>query len=139
MPPPGSLAAREALLASLRGTPYDRRERHCWWLARLLQGELFGRPLPFADQALVHDRQARAEAFAGHPERARWRQVPAPVDGAFVLMNLNGRDDLHCGVFLDGPCGGRVWHSDRPHGVVDDSIVELTQIRSWRLTFLVPV
>jgi hypothetical protein len=63
-------ADRIIFLRRWRGTPYDKAERNCWWLAALAQAELFGRALPAPDPALVADVRARAETMATHPARA---------------------------------------------------------------------
>ncbi|KQO89160.1 hypothetical protein ASF36_23635 [Methylobacterium sp. Leaf90] len=93
-------ADRIIFLCRWRGTPYDKDERNCWWLAALAQAELFGRALPAADPALVADVRARAETMATHPARAEWREIPAPVDGALVLMGKVAGAETHCGVYL---------------------------------------
>ncbi|MCJ2009185.1 glycoside hydrolase [Methylobacterium sp. J-092] len=131
-------ADRPAFLAGLRGTPYDRAERHCWWLASLLQAALYGRELPGAERRLVDDPRARAAALASHPARSRWQRVSRPVDGALVLMGRVAGRETHCGVYL-AEGGGRIWHTDRPHGVVADAPLELAAARGWRLAYFVPV
>jgi hypothetical protein len=131
-------AARVAYLAALRGLPYDRRERHCWWLASTLQRDLFGRALPLATPDLVADPRARAAALATRPERARWHELGGPADGALVLMGRTAGRETHCGVYLAASDGGAVWHTDAPHGVVADWPLELARARHWRLTYLLP-
>lgn len=129
---------RAGLLSGLRGTPYDRERRHCWWLASLLQRELFGRSLPLATPDLIADPRARALALASRPERAGWGEVAAQ-DGALVLMGRVPGRETHCGVYLSDSAGGRIWHTDAPHGVVADWPLELARARGWRLTYLLPV
>ncbi|ACK81234.1 hypothetical protein [Methylorubrum extorquens] len=128
---------RAAFLRRWRGTPYDTVERHCWWLASLVQAELFGRTLPAADSGLVADARARAATMASHPTRAEWREIPTPVDGALVLMGKVAGAETHCGVYL-AQDGGLILHTDERHGVVLDPPLELAAARRWRLTYLIP-
>jgi hypothetical protein len=130
-------ADRIIFLRRWRGTPYDKAERNCWWLAALAQAELFGRALPAADPALVADLRARAETMATHPARAEWREIPAPEDGALVLMGKVAGAETHCGVYL-AQDGGLILHTNERHGVVLDSPLELAAARRWRLTYLIP-
>ena len=102
-----------------------------------MQARLFGRTLPGAERALVEDMRARARALASHPERARWREIPAGTDGALVLMGRVAGRGTHCGVFL-AEDGGGIWHTDAPHGVVADWPLELSAARGWRLSYFVP-
>ncbi|CAO4178814.1 glycoside hydrolase [Methylorubrum populi] len=131
------MSDRAAFLRRWRGTPYDKAERNCWWLAALAQGELFGRPLPAADPALVADIRARAEAMATHPAREEWREIETPVDGALVLMGKVAGAETHVGTFL-ALDGGLILHTDERHGVVLDPPLELAAAKRWRLTYLVP-
>lgn len=128
---------RAIILAGLKSVKYNKQTANCWTLCETLQLGLFGRTLPTSTPASVESRRARAELLQTHPERDRWVEAIHPTDGALVLMSRNHRDDIHCGVFLDED-GGRVWHSDKPHGVVADTVVELTAARGWRLSYLVP-
>lgn len=132
---------REAFLEKVLGTPYDRIERQCFWLASKAQRELFGRALPVPSaEELAAAPEERARLFRDHPARREWRLVPQPVDGAHVFMSRRlGPGDVHCGIYLVLPQGGRVLHTNTPHGVVLDTLVELRQVRGWRPTFLVPV
>ena len=132
-----SIAGRAAFLRRWRGTPYDRIERNCWWLAALAQAELFGRTLPAADPALVGDIRARAETLATHPARAEWREISAPEDGALVLMGKVAGAETHVGTYL-ALDGGLILHTDERHGVVLDPPLELAAAKRWRLTYLVP-
>lgn len=121
----------------MRGRAYDRADLNCWQLASLTQWTLFGRVLPAADPSLVDDVRERARVLATHPERARWREVESPTDGALVLMGkVVGRED-HCGTWLANE-GGLILHTDEPHGVVLDPPLEIVQARRWRLTYLIP-
>lgn len=111
--------------------------RNCWRLAAEASRELYGRALPLRPFAgALPARAARAELFAAHPERARWREVQAPEDGALVLMSRS-RGDEHCGIFV-GLGRGAVLHRDAPHGTVLDMPIAVTALRGWRMTFHVP-
>ena len=113
--------------------PWDRGGLHCWRLVRDVQRDLFGRDLPPVFDTAPDRRATKAEAFADHPERARWREITAPAHGAVALMARKGaRPDFveHAGVWLDID-GGGLLHVDAPHGVVFDSLVELASVRRW--------
>ncbi|MFE1598179.1 glycoside hydrolase [Methylobacterium sp. ID0610] len=129
---------RADFLRAVRGKPYDRDALNCWQLASLTQWTLFGRVLPVADPALVADVRERVRVLATHPERANWREIAAPVDGALVLMGRGPGKEEHCGTWLADD-GGLILHTDEPHGVVLDPPLEIVQARRWRLTYLVPV
>lgn len=101
-----------------------------------MQAELFGRTLPAADPGLVADDRARAQAMATHPARAEWREIPAPVGGALVLMGKVARAETYCGVYLVQD-GGLILHTDERHGVVLDPPLELAAARRWRLMYLI--
>jgi hypothetical protein len=127
---------RAAFLDGLLGTPYDKAERHCWWLVSLVERELFGRSLPAVDNKVIGGARERARIFAGHNERTRWVDAPQPRDGSIAMMSKNRLHDVHCGVYLLTPAGGRILHTDAPHGVVFDSPAELTHARGWRVAYL---
>ena len=126
-----------AFLRCCRGTAYDKVERNCRWLTALAQAELFGRALPAADSALVADIRPRTETMATRPARAEWREIPAPVGGALVLMGKVAGAETHCGVYL-AQDGGLILHTDERHGVLLDPPLELATARRWRLTYLIP-
>lgn len=60
-----------------------------------------------------------------------------PSDGDIVLMGRAHGQDIHCGVYLADQRG--VIHTDAPHGVVIDTVLELRQSRRWRLSFYRPI
>lgn len=126
-----------SFLAGLRRRPYDGVSFNCWHVASLIQRELFGRALPFFPVWEELSLRERIEAFASHPERRAWREIPSPIDGAFVLMGRARGREHHCGVWL-AEGGGRIWHGDAPHGVIDDFPLELAQSRRWRLSYHAP-
>lgn len=123
------MSDRAAFIAGLIGTPYDKMEHHCWWLVGLVERELAGISLPVAAYAGRHE---RARILAAHPERTRWRQVPRPADLDVVLMARAPGQDIHAGVYLADRRG--VIHTDDPHGVVVDTMLELEQSRRWRVS-----
>jgi hypothetical protein len=129
---------RAAFLDRIIGTPYDKAEHHCWWLFALVQREVFGRQVPEVDAKAIGSARERARVFAGHDERSRWVEALRPSDGSGVMMSKNRLHDIHCGVYLLTPAGGRIIHTDAPHGVVLDTPVELAQSRGWRLGYFEP-
>ena len=123
---------RPAFIAGLIGTPYNRAGRHCWWLAGLVEAELFGRTLPIGPEVDPGIR-ARAALIADHPERHRWHRVDHPDDGDLALLARVPGRDIHCGVYLADRLG--IIHTDEPHGVVIDTPLELEQVRRWRIAY----
>jgi len=75
--------------------------------------------------------------MADRPERGDWRAIPAPVDGALVLMGRTAGAETHVGTWL-AEDGGLILHNDEPHGVALDPPLELAAARRWRLVYLVP-
>lgn len=124
---------RAAYIDALLGIPHDRVARHCWWLVVKVQADLFGQALPSweADYPGIRD---RPRIMASHPLRAVWHPVDLPADGDIVMMGRAPGRDVHAGVYLVG--GGRrgVLHTDAPHGVILESLVDLAQLRRWRPT-----
>ncbi len=114
-------------------------ERNCWDTVREIQRDLFGRELPeMAIDLVSQGQRALAETFASHEERAKWREVTAPVDGAVALIARRSAD-IHCGVYLDRevPHAG-ILHCDEAQGVRFDAIVILGL--SWgRIRYFIPV
>jgi hypothetical protein len=129
---------RLAYIQWLIGQPWERHGAHCWRLVDQIQKDLFGRQVPFGPLA-VPCRARRREMLAQDPEPYGWQEIAQPVNGAVARMYRvggNPHDLEHAGVFLDLDRGG-VIHSDQPHGVVFDSLLELT-VRGWVPRFLVP-
>lgn len=122
---------RQDYISGLLGTPYDKVERHCWWLVCLVQRDLFGRELGAPSAYL--ERHERERVIAASPLRDHWRPVEKPADGDLVLMARAPGRDIHCGVYLADRAGG-VIHTDMPHGVVLDGLAELRHVRRWRAT-----
>lgn len=120
----------------LVGQPYERTGRHCWWLVRLVQHEVFGRTLPGGPAMLPGSASVRARHFRCHPERLAWVEHPAPADGDLVLMGKAPGRDIHCGVWLADR--GGVIHTDAGHGVVIETLVEL-RARGWHPSFHRPL
>lgn len=128
-------------VSDLINEPWTRDARHCWRLVCEVQRDLFGRALP----DVLHTapiggagRRVKADLFGGHPERALWRET-APINGAVALMRRSAAQEqffIHAGVFLDLDRGG-VLHTDHPHGVVFDNLIQL-KFRSWVPTFFIP-
>ncbi|RXT18074.1 MULTISPECIES: glycoside hydrolase [unclassified Bosea (in: a-proteobacteria)] len=130
----------ESFLAAHIGKPYDRTGLHCWELTRLSQAQIFGRPLPIVLSVPESKRELIA-LMAGRDEAGDWRQVAEPEHGAVVFMTRRGhgpsRAAVHCGTWL-ALDGGGVLHTDEEHGVVFDSLLELSA-RNWASpSFYVP-
>ena len=119
---------RAQVVAGLLGQPYDDVSRHCWWLAGVVQREVFGRDLPGWEGPLP-SLPLRASVIREHPERRRWIEHPEPADGDLVLMGRAPEQEVHCGVYL-GDRG--VIHCSDPHGVVIDTVTELRAAYGWR-------
>lgn len=132
-----------AYVSGLINQPWTRDGRHCWWLVREVQRDLFGRDLPpvlYAGCGGGEGRRYRRELFAGHAERARWREIIRPAHGAIALMRrrvATKNDYEHAGVWLDLD-GGGVLHTDAPHGVVLDTLPQLV-LRGWVPTWFIPI
>ena len=129
------MSDRPAIIAGLLGTPYDKVERHCWWLATLVERDVFGRDLP-AGPGADPGRHERSRLLANHPARQEWQAHPAPNDGDLVLMGRVEGKDIHCGVYLADHRG--IIHTDEPHGVVIDTVLDLQQVRRWRVSYYRP-
>lgn len=124
------------------GTPYDLGGRRpgtvdCYGSARYLQKALFGREMPDFAMPGEAGRSAIAAAIGVHPERTRWREVLAPVDGALMTMARN-QCGYHIGTWLDLD-GGIVVHAIEECGVVADTIVSLEAVGWRKFRFHVPV
>lgn len=127
-------------LAAVMGRAYEPAGLHCWELVRSCQRLVFGRELPPVIVAPERRRELLGLMELRH-SYAGWRQVDAPAHGAVVFMTRNGhevaRAACHAGVYLDLD-GGGVLHTDAPHGVVFETILELSA-RNWAdLSFYLP-
>lgn len=101
----------------------------CYGITRALQAVLFERPMPAFEIPGKSGRMAIAAAIAGHPERLRWAEIEAPVDGAIVTMarHLQG---YHLGTWLSED-GGLIVHAMEGVGVVASRLIEL-EVEGWR-------
>jgi hypothetical protein len=129
-----------AFVAAYIGRAYEKTGLHCWELTRLCQAEVFGRALPIVLRVPESKRELVA-LMAGRDEARDWRQAEGPEHGAVVFMTRRGhgpsRAAIHCGTYL-AVDGGGVLHTDEEHGVVFDSLLELSA-RNWAsLSFYVP-
>lgn len=127
-------------VGGLIGRPYQPTGLHCWELVRQCQRAVFGRELPPVLVAPERRRELFDMMNLRHSYPG-WRQVDGPADGAVVFMTRHGHEvskaACHSGVYLDLD-GGGVLHTDQPHGVVFESIAELTA-RNWAdLSFYLP-
>jgi hypothetical protein len=132
---------RTEIINRLIGTPYHLGGRRagtldCYGTARVLQRDLFGRTMP--DFAIPGEagRSAIAAAIAAHPERQRWAEVPAPVDGALVTMARN-TVGYHIGTWLEED-GGIIIHAIEDCGVVADTLPSLEAVGWRKFRFHVP-
>jgi hypothetical protein len=130
-----------AFLDRMMGQPYDPNGLHCWQLVRLCQEEVFGRTLP---AVLAHPGSKREliKMMAKRDQNADWCEIREAQHGAVVFLTRNGhgpsRAACHSGVWLDID-GGGILHTDDPHGVTFESMIEL-QLRNWAdISFYVPV
>lgn len=127
---------RTTYINSLIGRSWAE-DRHCWSLVRETQSDLFGRALPAmpvgsATAGLLNI----ADVFASHDERANWREVATPVDGAIALM-ARKTADIHCGVYLTSPQPG-ILHCDEAQGVRFEPVLTLGFY--WhRIRYFVPL
>lgn len=133
---------RSSYLTSLIGRPWSS-EHSCWYLACEVERELFGRALP--DVAVPDHPSWRwmIDAIGAHPERSRWRELPAApagiitaADGALVLMS-RVTHAAHIGIWLRPE--GAVLHADPAAGVALEPLAKL-RARGWaRLRFYEPI
>ena len=93
-------------------------EYDCYGLTKLLQRVFYGRALPAFALTAGAGRMAVATAIATHPDRARWREVAAPVDGAIAVM-ARQECGFHMGTYVDLD-GGIVVHALEEPGVAAD-------------------
>jgi hypothetical protein len=133
---------RVELINAHIGTPYDLGGRKpgsvdCYGSARHLQRVLFGRDMPDFAMPGEAGRTAIAAAITVHPERGRWREIDAPVDGALVTMARN-QCGYHLGTWLDED-GGMIVHAIEDCGVVADTIATLEAVGWRKFRFHVPV
>lgn len=127
-------------LAAVMGRPYEPAGLHCWQLVRSCQRVVFGRELPPVQIAPGRMRELVGMMDLRHSYPG-WRQVEGPEHGAVVFMTRHGHEvakaACHAGVWLDLD-GGGVLHTDAPHGVVFETVPELTA-RNWAdLSFYLP-
>jgi hypothetical protein len=124
---------RSVYLDSLVSRPWTP-DQHCWAFVCDVRRALFNcEALPPFGVDLVNDLPRRLDTFATHIARTEWVEVFNPHDGDVVIMTRPGL--LHAGLYLVTDGRGRVWHSDRPHGVTADTLTELTQLRRWKPRF----
>ena len=127
-----------AYVQRLIGMPWQRRGLHCWALVDMVERDLFGRALPLGP-SVCPDRETRRELLAASAEDYGWVEIPQPEHGAVARMHHvggNPADLEHAGVYF-AVRGGHVLHTDQPHGVVFDNLIEL-KVRGWVPRFFVP-
>ncbi|MBA5779535.1 hypothetical protein H2509_20585 [Stappia sp. F7233] len=133
---PDALGALQALIGSPYSNTDERPGYHCWGLFCEVQRILGRDGLP----RIVLERMTAAsqgDALLHHGERENWREIPAPVHGAAVMLGRS-RLPIHIGAFV-GIDGGGVLHATPKLGVVFETL-ETLRFAGWRYqTFLVPV
>ncbi|PZU87353.1 MAG: glycoside hydrolase [Chelatococcus sp.] len=127
-------------LSATIGRRYEPAGLHCWELVRMYQRVVAGRELPPVLIAPERRRELVGMMDLRHSYPG-WRQVQEPQDGAVVFMTRHGHEvakaACHAGIWLSLD-GGGILHTDEPHGVVFESVAELTA-RNWAdLSFYVP-
>ena len=129
-----------AFITAYIGKPYSYTDLHCWELVRRAQYEIFGRTLP---AVIEHPRSkvGIAKLMQRRDRHKGWHRVEAPANGAVVFMTRHGhgpeRAAIHSGVYLAVDAGG-ILHTDDPHGVVFESLIEL-RARNWVVSgFYIP-
>lgn len=132
---------RAAIINALIGTPYrlgaqGPAEVDCYSATRLLQAALFGRDMPAFQMPAEAGRTAIAAAIFASPERGRWVEVAAPVDGCLVTMARN-TVGYHLGTWLKED-GGTIVHAIEECGVVADTVMSLEAVGWRRFRFHVP-
>lgn len=131
--------ARAEHVNALLGRPYQAggngpESFDCYGLARHLQAAFFGRDLPVFTMPAEAGRFAIASAITVHPERARWREIAAPIDGAIAVM-ARQENGFHMGVFLDLD-GGTIVHALEEQGVVAERPFLLTSPAArWQIGY----
>lgn len=124
---------RLAYLNALGSEPWSR-DNNCWSVVRQIRRDLFGCDgIPPVNADLIKHPERRQEAFRSGYAEAGWHPVDTPKDGDLVVMTKP--HDFHVGIYL--VCGGRglVWHSDLGHDLVSETILEVTHLRRWKLSF----
>lgn len=122
------------------GLPYEPAGLHCWELTRQCQREVFGRELP-AVLAAPDSKRELVRLMGQRHDFGGWREVAQPVHGAVVFLSRRGhgatRAACHAGTWLNLESGG-VLHTDAPHGVVFESLIEISA-RNWaEPSFFIP-
>ena len=132
--------AAVAFVEGVIGRDYEPAGLHCWELVRQCQAAVFGRHLP--PVLVAPDRMRELiEMMDLRHSYPGYREIGGPQHGAIVFMTRKGngpsRAACHAGVYLDLD-GGGVLHTDAPHGVVFETLIEL-QARNWAdLSFFEP-
>lgn len=108
-------AASPHWAAGYIGLPWIAHDNDCWSFCRRVWAERFGLAVPAIDVDADH-LAAVTRSFLGHPERARWAEVVAPVEGDAVLL-AHSRFPTHVGIWVDID-GGGVLHCEQASGVV---------------------
>jgi hypothetical protein len=127
-------------LAAVMGRAYERAGLHCWELVRSCQRVVFGRELP--PVLVAPERmQELVELMNLRHSYPGWREVDGAAHGAVVFMTRHGHEAAkaacHSAVYFDLD-GGNFLHTNWGHGVVFESLAELTA-RNWAdLSFYLP-
>lgn len=124
---------RLAYLNALGEQPWSR-ENNCWHVVRQIRRDLFGCDgIPAIDAELIEHPEWRQKAFLAGYAQSGWHPVGEPQDGDVAVMTKP--HDLHVGIWLVIGTRGLIWHSDIGHNLVSETIMEVTQLRRWKLAF----
>jgi hypothetical protein len=139
---------RNEVLLSVIGKPWAANARgpeafDCFHLMAHVQRVLAGRGF---DDIEVPDDPSWSwmiEAIETHPDRQRWREVPASAMGLVrardlsVVLMARRTNPAHVGVWLKPEAA--VIHADQDHGVICDPLADL-RTKGWqRLRFYEPM
>ena len=124
---------RLAYLDALGAKPWTR-ENNCWHVVRQIRRDLFCcEHIPAIGPDLIDRPELRQRAFLSGYAQAGWHPVEAPEDGDVAVMTK--AHDLHVGIWLVVGGRGMIWHSDIGHNLASETIMEVTQLRRWKLKF----
>lgn len=129
------------MINALMGKPYRLGAQgpdafDCYSTATWLQERLWRRSMPEFGMPAEAGRYAMAAAIAVHPERKRWVEIDAHVDGAIVTMARNSCG-YHLGTFVIED-GGLIIHALEGTGVIADTLASLKSVGWRRFRFHIP-
>jgi hypothetical protein len=115
-------------------TRYDMATANCWHLATNALATLYGTAMPAFRKRDAATKKARVKAANGFAVWDGWEEIKGAADGALVLMSKDGCEpDLHAGVFIVLPFQSGILHTNDPHGVVFETIGDVTHSRGFNI------